>query len=326
MTTSETTNYSETRTQIIESMYEIIGVKSIGFELTTEDSTKASNALNRMLAHWNVSGPHLWKYDEGILFLQPHQNKYKIGNAASDDMACLKDDLVLTQINGALAAGVATLVVDSTAGMTANDYIGVVLADKTVQWTTIDSITNATTLVLDAVLSGAVSDNAYIYTFTNKLYKPFEIFKKTCRCITGIRSSTLSTLQANYMKDFNYREFQSFVDVDSTPQPTLSGYNYLPQNTNGIFWAYPTPSDGAYRIQFSFKKQLEDMIDSSDTLDLPKEWLEPIVWQLAVRMIPVYSKFERAEYVNGIASSMLKNLKSSDQEFGDIQFTPGEDW
>lgn len=321
MTTSGVTNYSPNRLQICERACEEAGIKAQGKDLDDYKLEQASNKLNEMIAHWNVTGPHLWKYDEGVLFLQPYQKKYKIGDASTDDYACLNDDLVLTQLNGSLADNATALTVDSTEGMTVGDYIGVVMSTKYVHWTTIATIPTSTTLTLTSGVTETCNDNAYVYTFTNKIYKPADVFKDTVRCITGINSGATSTLSALYINRFSYKELQSFIDISQSPQSVITGFNYTPQNINGIFWAYPAPSDGAYRIHFSFKKQLEDMIDTTNTLDFPKEWLEPIIYQLALRLC--VAKDERFQKLALMAEGMLNNLKMADQDFGNIQFTPG---
>ncbi len=63
------------------------------------------------------------------------------------------------------------------------------------------------------------------------------------------------------------------------------------------------------------------MIDTTDTLDFPKEWLEPIIYQLALRLC--VAKDERFQKLALMAEGMLNNLKMADQDFGNIQFTPG---
>lgn len=320
MTTSGVTNFSLNRLEICTRAAELAGRAGQGKDLDDYILRKMSDSLNMMLAHWNKSGPHLWKIDEGVLFLQPYQNKYKLGNASTDDYACAKDDLVITQLNGSLADNATALTVDSTTGMTVGDYIGVVMSTKYVHWTTIATIPTSTTLTLTSGVTETCNDNAYVYTFTNKIYKPQDILKKTVKCMTGVNAGATSTLQSNPMVSFGYADMQSFIDVDQASATTLSGYNYLPQNINGLLYTYPTPNDGAYRVHFSYKKQLEDMVDTTDTADMPKEWLEAIIYQLALR--ECVDKSERFQNIAALATSMLEDLKAASQSFGDIQLTP----
>ena len=322
MATSGSQNFSQNRDAIINDAYQLLGVYGIGRTISSEDVTVASNALNRMVKAWATKGLHLWAKEEGVLFITPNTASYTLGNASGDAHATKLDDLVLTQLNGALAASATSVTVDDTTGMTASDNIGIVLADKTIHWTTIVSVDSSTTLTLTTGVPGAANDDALVYTYTDKIYKPLRILDARRR--TGVDSGATSTEFDLPLTEVSYQDYFELPTkaVNSIPNQ----FHYNPKLTSGKIYLYPRPSDGAERIHFSYERVLEDLDSASDDFDFPAEWLEPIVWQLAVRLGPMCGRTQKAQQLLPIAGQMLDNLLDWDAEVSEWSIMPDLDY
>ncbi len=320
MATSGSDNYSATRTEVINLAFQLIGVYGIGRTASAEDYTLASSLLNLMLKRWQSYGYHLWAKQEGVLFIAPNTASYLLGNAATDAKATLLSDLVLTQLNGAAATSATSLTVDSTTNMAISDYIGVVLSDKTIHWTTIATIPTSTSLTLTIGLTSAALDNALVYTFTSKLTKPLRIIGMA-RWRTGVDSGSTSTERDLPLMSMSYDDYQN-MPVKTTGS-TPNQFHYNPKLNNGTMFLFPRPTDGAGRVHFTYERRIEDMDNGTDEFDLPSEWLEPVAYQLAVRLGPAFGKLEKAAALLPVASDMLENALKFDTEMDEIYFTPG---
>jgi hypothetical protein len=320
MATSGSQNFSQTRSELILDAFQLIGVYGIGRTVSAEDTTVAASFLNKMIKAWAVKGLHLWEKTEGVLYLTPHEEQYSLGNASTDAYATNVSDEVVTQLNGALATSATSVTVDSTTGMTVADKIGVVLTNKTIHWTTIATIPSSTTLTLTTGVASAASDNALVYTFTSRLYKPLRILE--ARRVTGIDTGATSTLTETPMTVIANKDFMNLSSkFKSSGSPNQ--YTYIPKNTNGLFYVFTRPSDGAERINFTYERIIEDLDNASDDFDFPSEWLEPITWQLALRLGPAFGRSDKAvKVIFPIASKMLDNLIEWDTETASLMFTP----
>lgn len=320
MSTSGSQNFSQTRAQLIDDAFQLIGVYGIGRTVSAEDTTLASNFLNKMIKAWSAKGLHLWEKTEGVLYLTPHEEQYSLGSASTDAYVTNVSDEVVTQLNGALAANATAITVDSTTDMTVADKIGIVLTDKTIHWTTIATIPTSTTLTLTTGVASAASDNALVYTFTSRIYKPLRILE--ARLVSGIDTGSTSTLTEIPMTQISNKDYMNLSSkFKSSGRPNQ--YTYVPKNTNGLFYVFTRPSDGSDRIYFTYERIIEDLDNASDDFDFPSEWLEPITWQLALRLGPAFGRSEKAiNVIAPIATKMLDNLMEWDSETTSLSFSP----
>lgn len=77
------------------------------------------------------------------------------------------------------------------------------------------------------------------------------------------------------------------------PNRTTEGYPtqyfYDRQRDSGTLYLWPVPDDSDYDLTFTYRRRIMDMDAGADNFDLPPEWEEAIVWNLAERLINVYS-------------------------------------
>lgn len=319
MATSGDTTYNQTRDQVVLDAFQVLGVYGIGRTVSSEDMTFATSTLNKMIKSWSARGLHLWAKDEATLFLTPYQASYTISGATGSDHASIASDVVTTRLSVALATSATAVTVTSTVGMTIGDHIGVVLNDKTTHWTTIATIPTSTTLTLTVGVVSAASNLNLVYTYTNKLPKPLRILD--ARIVQGIDlGSAGSTLFENPMTALSYEEYMEIPIKTSSGLPL--NYSFKPKDTNSTMYLWLRPNDSNFRINFTYERIIEDLDNITDNFDFPSEWLEPLTWQLALRLALPFGKMNKLAALQPMAAVMLDNLLSYDSEITSVNITP----
>lgn len=318
MATSGSTNFTQTRDQVILDALQLIGVYGIGRTVSADDMAFAVSILNKMVKAWATKGLHLWSKEEGVLYLTPNVGSYTLSNASTSAYVTTASDQVITQLSVDAATSDTSLTVTSTTNMTVGDYIGVVLDTGSIHWTTIATIPSSTTLTLTLALVSAAASSNLVYTFTNRAAKPLRILSS--RYVTGIDLTTSSTLVELPMTSVGYEEYQDI------PVKTSSGicnqFNYNPKVDSGTMYLWPRPSTGAARIHFTFERIIEDLDNTGDNFDFPGEWLEPLTFQLAARLCLPFGRSKKLAEISPIASVMLNDLLSWDTEITSVRITP----
>ncbi len=86
-------------------------------------------------------------------------------------------------------------------------------------------------------------------------------------------------------------------DYYNLPNRTTSGYPtmayYDRQRDTGTLYVWPAPDAGLGTIQFTYRRRIMDAGNGTDTLDIPPEWHEAILYGLAKRLIPTYPKIDK---------------------------------
>lgn len=320
MATSSSQNFTQTCSQLIYDAFQLIGVYGVGRNISSEDYNFAFSLLNKLVKSWSTKGLNLWEKNEAVLHLTQYTSKYSIGNGTSDARCSLASDEVVTQLNGSLAANATSVTVDSTTGMTVGDYIGIVLSDKSSHWTTIATLPSSTTLTLTTGVSGAASDDALVYTFTNRIYKPLRILD--ARYLTGYDAGTgTSSVTERVITSLPYQDY--FQLPSKGVVGASNQFLYVPGLTSGTFYLWPTPDDTNARITFTYERIIEDLDSASDNFDFPSEWLEPLTYQLAFRLGAPFGKDTKAnQSIAPMAISMLQNLLEWNNEITSIKVTP----
>jgi hypothetical protein len=320
MTTSGSINYTQTRDQLILDAYQHLGVYGVlGLTITDAHKQFAINQLNKMIKAWETQGLHLWCKEEAVLFLQPNQAEYVISNDTTSDYCAALGDSVITATATAAAISATSLSLLTTVGMTVGDYIGVVLADNTVFWTTIATIPTTTTLTLTLGLTQSAVSGSLVYTFTTKINKPLRIL--SARRVRGYDNGSTGTITEVLMSDMSYQDYQNMTSKYISGVPNQFTYN--PRLTTGNLFLWQRPNDGNDRIHFTYERILEDMDNISDNFDLPSEWLEALTWQLALRLGPAFGRGSKAlNEIAPIAQAALENLKNWDNEITYVNMYP----
>lgn len=97
---------------------------------------------------------------------------------------------------------------------------------------------------------------------------------------------------------------------------------YDAQLAQGKLYVWPAP-DAADSLKFDYKSYLEDFDASSDTPFFPPEWLDALVYNLALRLMPMYEvSGEDRQWITGMAQQFFADAEAGDADQGSVFFVP----
>ena len=126
----------------------------------------------------------------------------------------------------------------------------------------------------------------------------------------------------------------SFIDYDELPNPATKGfptqYCFQPSFPSSDIYLWPTPdADTAanYRMSVWAQKYIQNINAISDDMFFPAEWLEPMVYQLAIRIAPDYGiPLQERKMLEIKADQYLKETLDWDTEHTSIYIRPEIRW
>lgn len=308
------TSFEETRDQIISTALGLLGVGAAGEAISPNDIIYCSIVLNAMLKAWMAQGIHLWTEEEGTVYFVTNQNKYNLALSTGANGSDGSGTPVETTLS-ANGSGSSIQVTTST-GMSIGDNIGVCLSTTLIQWTTISAI-NGTTVSLTNSLTATANSGNQVFTYASQMPRPLSIQSARIRNAAGFDRLVWIKPRDDYMR---------IPQKNITGSPTVIYYS--PQITTGVVYVWPTPTDCTERLKVTYLRQINDLNSSTDTPDLPQEWLECITYNLAVRVAPAYGYNLTTSGLQGnpdlirMAAQFLDDLKSWDTEQPYIQIVP----
>lgn len=86
------------------------------------------------------------------------------------------------------------------------------------------------------------------------------------------------------MVEMGRQEYFALPQKDSQGYPTQ--WYYDRQRSGGTLYVWPAPDSALGTLKFTYRRVIMDMDDSTNNLDLPQEWYEAVVYNLAVRLMP----------------------------------------
>ena len=299
---------------IIEDAHYLIGALEEGEVISGEATTTSLRMLNNIVKSWMTQGYHRFLKQEVVIPLIAGQARYLLGNASTDAHWADENDFFTTQLNGALVAGDSSLTVDSSSDMAKSDFIGIELSDGTRQWTTIKTVSSSTIVTTNAVLTGAASDNATVYTYTTRPTRPLRILHARRRA-----SATGSDIEVFKIADEEYQ---------SQPQKNTNGtpvsYNYKPLLVSGDLRVWQPPNDAKMFMRCTVEKQVVGFATVSSTGDFPDEWTQALTYSLAHALEPQFAVLDisRRNNLRDMAMMYLEQVKTFDMDTGSVRFRP----
>ncbi len=289
MATSGSVNYKDNRDELIKDALIDIGAVANEDSVSSAINEFAQRKLNRMIKSWMNKGMQLWKMRRGVVLLEIDKTNYKLG--PSGDHAALQDDITETAMRVAGVATDTTIECDSTTGMTAADNVGIVLDDGTIHFTTVASVTDTDTFVVDDALPSASAIDKAIYFYTNKIPRPL--------MITGedafIRDSSNNDRPVRVISRSEYYN----TTGNKTSEGEIVEIYYDPQLTDGELHVFNEPDDVTDSLHLICQFPLEDMDSATDDFDFPQEWLLALQLNLSVYLATSF----------GTSSTEFKKLK-----------------
>lgn len=320
MATSGSTDFTETRDQIITNSLTLLGVVGAGETVQPNDITFCASMLNSMVKGWMSQGIHLWTEEEGTLYLVNGQNEYQLVASAAGafgaDGTGTPVETTLTSTGSGSSITVATIV-----GMANGNTIGIVLNDNTIFWTTINGTPSGSTVVLTSGIIGAASSGNQVFTYPAQLPRVLTIQAARLRNQYGF-DRTIKVVPRN--------DYFTIPQKNSAGSPNIIYYS--PQVSTGSVYLWPCPDNVNERVKITYLRTIQDFDTGSDNPDFPQEWIECIIYNLAVRVAAAYGISLTSGGIQGNpdllrqAAQYLDDLKGWDAEQPYIQITPGYDY
>ncbi len=305
MTTSGTYTFNLTKTQIITRAFNILNIYDLKATVEADDYSFASDILNSMLKMWETEGIKLWKRRQATLFPVLNQNNYQLGSVSGADRCT--NTYYSTTLTTTVSSGT-TIVVNSATNLITGMYIGIELDNGSRQWTTITNIASTTLTLNDAITSSATSGNT-IVAYSALINRPLKLLRAT--------TYDLNTSTDTMVQLLSYDDYFNLPLKTTSGRPVNAYYDRLINNTlpyTGTLYLFNQPSDVDIIFKFTYLDALQDMLNSTDTLDMPQEWLYPIIINLAAELCIPYGKLTELQAIQGKADTYKLALENFDSD------------
>jgi len=312
MTTSNSSNFSVNRDDIIRDALETMGFTEFGDGIDPNIIESSSRKLNMMIKAWMANGAHLWAISEATLFLQPGVATYNLGPTGTH----CSNAYVQSALSADKLAGATVLQLSTTTGMAAGDNIGIVLDSGSIQWTTIVGAPGINTTIA-AALTGNASSGAVVFTYTTKIQRPQRIDADGAYWRSPEGSDTPIFM-------FSRDEYAQLANKRSGPGKVVQAF-YNPQLTNGILSVWPVPDSASDVLRFWYERPFEDFDNPEDTPDFPIEWARALYLSLAAElsMNPRFKvSIPDRDSITAAATGAFQDAMGYDRENVSVFFQP----
>jgi hypothetical protein len=314
-TLSGSVDFNQTRNEIVTDALVLLGAFEEGETPNAEALQGGIRQLERMVKHWQGQGIHLWSRREATLFVVPSTASYELG-PSSTFHAAEDNEIIRTTLSGDEASGQTVLSITSSTDMAAADKVGIVLDDDTLHWTTIVTVDSSTQITITVALASAAASGNKVYTYTNDLARPLRIIDVRRRDETNDQDTPIIVQ--------SHEEYFRLPNKTNEGETNIVYYHPEHRNGRGTVYLWPVPETVDRTIRLSCVLPLQDFDDAGNNADLPTEWLDTIVWNLAKRLLPSYGAAGQASaqmIVQG-GTIMLNEMVQWDQEPESVYFAP----
>lgn len=307
MTTSNSVDFELDAEGLITEAFKVLGIRPAETPLEAFEIQDGLTAVNLMLKSWQQQGFHLWTEDEGVIFLDKGKESYLLG--PTGDEACQLDDFIGTASTADnVTTDVIIAVTDST-GMVAGDFAGILLDTGVRFWTTIFSVDTSLQITLAGSLPSAAASGASLFTFTDLIQRPLRI-SSSRRKIFAVDSE---------IEVLSWSRNEYFKQVNKSGQGTVVQAYYSPLRVNGRYYVWQTANSANTYLRVSFERPIEDVDLTTETLDIPQEWQETVIYNLAARLTASYTvPAQKQSTIISVAGAMLEASLGWDEEMESI--------
>jgi hypothetical protein len=315
---SDDYSYQPNTYQLIQGAGRLVGAIQTGETLEDDEYQDMLFALNGMVSRWQASGIHVWCQETAVLFLQPTQILYYIGQGTPDhctlDTTWLQTASTGTAILGATSISVAAIVVGSNT-FNIGDHIGIWLDSGSVFWTEVSGAPTGLTVPLVEPLPSQASAGAIVVAYTTDLVRPLRVPSGRRYQFAPPGGQPIETPLSIYSR----------LDYGMVPNKTTSGipttYFYDPQLGLAQFNVWPAPSNAQSAIKFIAQRPIQDFVNQGNTADFPIEWSACLRYGLALEIAPEYG-IPNDDYVRieKRAGEIFETCSSWDREPESIYF------
>ncbi len=274
MATSGTIAYDRTGAQIIDQALRLIQVLGEDDTITANQTTNGLVSLNLMIKS-DQKRLGLWRFRQAKLFLVDGQANYDLAGANAADISEISE----TTLDADEATSQTVLSVTKTsngAGFANSDVIGIVLDDDTIHWTTIVSFVTDDTVTITSGLASAATRGNKVFVYTTAAARPLKI-------VSARREQS-----NNEIPMFKLSREDYFSLPNKASEGTPVQFYYDPQIAVSTIYLWPTPDSVDDEINYDYLAEIEILSADSDTSEYPSEWMEYLVYGLAIRQAPAH--------------------------------------
>lgn len=301
--------YDKTASDLINDALRTASITGTEMPVESSDFANGFTCLNDVLAILQTEQIHIWSETEAFLPMTTDTQVYTLGSSGDH---CFTD-YEYTTVSVIALSGATTIDVESTAGMTAGDNIGIELDDGTRQWTTINAVTDSNTLVIDAALTDDVSVDATVYTYTTGIDQPVRIL--SARYADSATTDEIPTSQISRDEYFNQPSKSSTGSTNS--------WYYSRQLSSGKLYVWPVAGNVRSVIRFTFIKPQYIPEDQSENILIPPEWYLPLKLKVAAELGLIYAiDPEKQVMLEQKAQIYMEKALGIDNEFSSFSFHP----
>lgn len=286
MALSASTDFTANRDELITASLRICHAVASGETPSGAEINDGAQTLNMMLKAWVADGQNLFTRRRVSLLLEKNKSKYTL--STTGDFATYSENLNTTTMRVAAVATATTLEVVTTVGMSAGDFIAIVLNDGNLHKTTIASVTDADTVVITTGITFASAIAKSVWWFTAKVSRPQRVLQAFSR-----DSSNLDTI----ISVISQQEYWALASKSNDGR--VNQVHYDPQINAGHLYVWPETDSVTDRLELIVQKPFDDLDISTNNVEFPVEWLQAIKFNLAF-----YLAFEY-----GVSGSYLDRLE-----------------
>jgi hypothetical protein len=309
--------FNLTAGDIVTEAFGLLGVLAESEPLTASMFQDGIRAINLIVKQWQTQGYHLWKENEGTLFLTPGVNQYALGNDAP--YCTFSEDWISTQLTSNTVVSQTSIIVQSTTGMSIGDVVGVQLASTYRQWSAIASVDSSTQITIVDPLTQASQAGYSVFTYTNPLDRP-------SRVLTMRRSTYYANQTPQQITEVTVQKVSSQVYFNQTlkyANGAVSLFYYRPSigtngnNQNGTMFLWLTGNTVNDYVNFTYESYIDNIALTTDNIEIPQEWQMCLIYATAEYLLGKYPS-PASSYIISKAQQLVDNALAFDNELADV--------
>jgi hypothetical protein len=324
MSTSGTYTFTVTRDDIIREAMLNIGKLDAYGSIDPQETTDCARKLNMMCKQWMgrydfASGLKIWTRQRADLFLSSSKYQYGLGpsgdNWAAGVTALPGQNFATNNTSVYAAAGATSLLFTSTSQFTAGDYLVIQLSTGDIQSTTVATVASGS-ITLNAALTAAVNQGAYVWNYTTKGQRPLEI-------VTAILRDSFNTdTPLDYMTIETYEALPTKTQPNYVSDPTAIYYEA--QLTNGqLYIDCGGAQDVTKHIHIVYLRPVQDFDNALDNPEYPQEWFNALCWGLSKQICPMFNAVWTPE-MNSNYQEAISYAREANPDRTEIYFQPNQ--
>jgi hypothetical protein len=257
-------------------------VGKVSSTLTEEQTQIARDNLFLILTSMINRGINLWCIDKQVMAVYTDQIMYDLAPGTIDILNTFWRNISVLDVTWTVAAANWTGQIDGG-------------AEPVVSIAFVPTTTQTLTLVLEGSEDGVAWENVktldadtytagLTYWYDVEPAPSFEYWRLRETVLGALALDSITLVNQNTEIEIgriNRDDYTNLPNKNSTGQPTQFWFD---RQINPRIWIWPQPYTAVASIVYWRQRQVQDVGQLTNTLEIPTRWIESIVWQLAARL------------------------------------------